>query len=100
MLTLYVIISNLLNLLNKNFHLINTCSACPYSRNIKQDLKVLWDYEPLKYTAMMYWLKDVYMYQEIECEWDEDYMKEYTERKPIIEQRRKEMRDKFRNENN
>ena len=49
---------------------------------------------------MMYWLKDVYMYQEIECEWDEEYMKECAERKLIIEQRRKEMMDKFRNKNN
>ena len=74
------------------------CSACPFSKNVKQDLKVLWDYEPLKYKAMMKWLKDVYMYQEIECDWDEEYTKEYNERKPIIEQRRQEMMDKFRPE--
>ena len=75
------------------------CSACPFSKNVKQDLKVLWDYEPLKYKAMMKWLKDVYMYQEIECDWDEEYIKEYNERKPIIEQRRQEMMDKFRSKN-
>ena len=61
-------------------------------------MKVLWDYEPLKYKAMMHWLKDVYIYQEVECDWDEEYMKEYERMKPIIEQRRKEMIDKFRSQ--
>ena len=75
------------------------CSACPFSKNIKHDLKVLWDYEPLKYKAMMKWLKDVYMYQEIECDWDEEYMEEYNRMKPVIEQRRKEMMEKFRPKN-
>ena len=75
------------------------CSACPFSKNIKHDLKVLWDYEPLKYKAMMKWLKDVYMYQEIECDWDEEYMEEYNQMKPVIEQRRKEMMEKFRPKN-
>ena len=37
--------------------------------------------------------------KEIECDWDEEYMKEYNERKPIIEQRRQEMMDKFRPKN-
>ena len=72
------------------------CSACPFSKNIKYDLKVLWDYEPLKYKAMMHWLKDVYIYQGVECEWDEEYMEEFNRMQPIIEQRRKEMMDKFR----
>ena len=47
----------------------------------------------------MKWNKDVYMYQLVECEWDEEYMKEFNEKKPIIEQRRREMMDKFRSEN-
>ena len=74
------------------------CCACPFSKNLKHDLKVLWDYEPLKYKAMMHWLKDVYIYQEVECDWDEEYMKEYERMKPIIEQRKKEMMDKFRSQ--
>ena len=74
------------------------CCACPFSKNLKHDLKVLWDYEPLKYKAMMHWLKDVYIYQEVECDWDEEYMKEYERMKPIIEQRKKEMIDKFRSQ--
>ena len=74
------------------------CCACPYSKNLKHDLKVLWDYEPLKYKAMMHWLKDVYIYQEVECDWDEEYMKEYERMKSIIEQRKKEMMDKFRSQ--
>lgn len=72
------------------------CSACPFSKNIQQDLKVLWDYEPLKYKAMMKWLKDVYIYQGVKCEWDDEYMEELNRMQPIIEQRRQEMMDKFR----
>ena len=72
------------------------CCACPFSKNVKKDLKVLYDYEPKKYKAMMYWMRDVYIYQEVECDWDDEYMEEYNRMKPIIEQRRKEMMDKYR----
>ena len=75
------------------------CIGCAYSQDLKKELKMLYDYEPLKYKAVMKWNKDVYMYQLVECEWDEEYMKEFNEKKPIIEQRRREMMDKFRSEN-
>ena len=45
----------------------------------------------------MKWNKQIYMYQLIECDWDEEYMEEYKERLKIIEQRRQEMMEKFRN---
>ena len=72
------------------------CMGCPFSQNLKSELKVLYDYEPLRYKAIMKWMKDVYMNQMLECEWDEQYMKEYDELLPVIEQRRQEMMDKFR----
>lgn len=72
------------------------CMGCPFSQNLKSELKVLYDYEPLRYKAIMKWMKDVYMNQMIECDWDEEYMKEYDELIPIIEQRREEMMNKFR----
>ena len=72
------------------------CCGCPYSQQLKDDLKLLYDYEPLKYKAVMKWNKQIYMYQLIECDWDEEYMKEYNERLKVIEKRRQEMMDKFR----
>lgn len=44
----------------------------------------------------MFWLKDVYIYQGVECDWDNEYMDEYKKMIPIIEQRRTEMMNKFR----
>ena len=75
------------------------CMGCPYGKYVKQELKILHDYEPNKYKAIMFWLKDVYMNQLVECEWDEAYMKEYREFEPIREQRRQEMMEKFRPKN-
>lgn len=72
------------------------CCGYPYSQQLKDDLKLLYDYEPLKYKAVMKWNKQIYMYQLIECDWDEEYMEEYKERLKIIEQRRQEMMEKFR----
>ena len=45
---------------------------------------------------MMFWLKDVYIHQGVECDWDNEYMNEYKQMLPIIEQRRNEMMNKFR----
>ena len=44
----------------------------------------------------MFWLKDVYIHQGVECDWDNEYMNEYKQMLPIIEQRRNEMMNKFR----
>ena len=73
------------------------CIGCPYARDLKFELKMLYDNEPLKYKAVMKWNRDVYIYQLVECDWDEEYMEEFNRMKPIIEQRRQEMMDKFRN---
>lgn len=72
------------------------CIGCPYARDLKFELKMLYDYEPLKYKAVMKWNKDVYIYQLVECDWDEEYMEEFNRMKPVIEERRQEMMDKFR----
>ena len=73
------------------------CIGCPYARDLKFELKMLYDNEPLKYKAVMKWNRDVYIYQLVECDWDEEYMEEFNRMKPIIEQRKQEMMDKFRN---
>lgn len=72
------------------------CVGCPYAKDLKFELKMLYDNEPLKYKAVMKWNGDVYIQQLIECDWDETYMEEFNRMKPIIEKRRQEMMDKFR----
>lgn len=74
------------------------CCACPYSSNLKEELEMLYVYEPLKYKAIMKWMKDVYIYQLVECSWDDEYMNEFNSMKPIIEKRRQEMMCRFRGE--
>ena len=75
------------------------CMGCPYGRNVEQELKILYDHEPNRYKATMFWLKDVYMNQMVECEWDEDYMEEYRAFELIREQRRQEMLNTYRPKN-
>ena len=72
------------------------CIGCPFSPNLKEELKVLYEYEPLKYKAIMTWMQDVFVSNMAESHWDNDYMEEFNVMKPIIEQRRQEMMDKFR----
>ena len=72
------------------------CVGCPFSQNLKEDLKVLYENEPSKYKAVMFWMKDVYADQGVECDWDEDYMTYYNECRPIAEQRRQEMLEQFK----
>ncbi|WDS60550.1 PAPS reductase [Bacillus phage BC-6] len=74
------------------------CMACPFSRNIQNDLKVIHDHEPIKYKASMKMLKEVYMDSGVECPWDEEYMKEYHEREKLNEIRREEMLNKYADE--
>lgn len=52
------------------------CMACPYSQNIKHDLEYLYNNEPLKYKASMFFLKDVYIAQNVVLPFDEEYEKE------------------------
>lgn len=72
------------------------CCGCPFSANLKRDLEILYRYEPKRYKASMFWLKDVYHYQLLECDFDSDYMKDYHERLPVIQQRREEMLKTYR----
>lgn len=74
------------------------CMACPFSKDIQFDLKTIHDHEPIKYKASMKMLKHVYMDSGVECPWDEEYTKEYEERKIINEKRREEMLTKFADE--
>ena len=72
------------------------CIGCPFNLEIQKDLEVLHKYEPNKYKGAMFWFKKAYIQQKVKLEFDDEYMKEYNEMLPILEQRRKEMMDKYR----
>lgn len=52
------------------------CMACPYAKTVAHDLKYLHDYEPNRYKAAMYWLKDVYIAQNVPLYFDQSYERE------------------------
>lgn len=52
------------------------CYGCPFSLDIVDNLKVLHDYEPLRYKGAMHFLKDVYIAQNVKLPFDEEYEKE------------------------
>lgn len=72
------------------------CMACPFSKNLVNELKALYDHEPGKYRASMKMLGEVYMDSLIELPWDEKYMDAYRERQKINDIRRAEMLDKHK----
>lgn len=72
------------------------CMGCPYALDIQSNLKVLWDYEPLRYKASMVFLKDVYIAQNVQLPFDEEYEKERVQKWKEYRQMRNEMLMKFR----
>ena len=50
--------------------------ACPFARDVDNDLKYLYFHEPNRYKASMFWLKDVYIAQNVVLPFDEDYERE------------------------
>lgn len=73
------------------------CMGCPYSMDIEHNLQVLYDFEPNKYKATMYWLKDVYIAQDVRLPFDENYERERErEWASRYEPMRQEMLRKYR----
>lgn len=60
------------------------CMACPYSKKVSHDLEYLYKYEPNRYKAAMYWLKDVYIAQDVRLPFDEAYERERENMARII----------------
>lgn len=58
----------------------------------------MWKYEPQKYKASMFWLKDVYIAQNVILPFDEEYEKERLEKWKEYEPMRYEMLKKYRPE--
>lgn len=56
------------------------CMGCPYARELAQNLEVLYKYEPNRYKASMFWLKDVYIAQNVILPFDKDYERDRKEK--------------------
>ena len=52
------------------------CMACPFARNVRNDLEYMFFHEPNRYKASMHWLKDVYIAQNVRLPFDEAYERE------------------------
>lgn len=52
------------------------CMGCPFALDIENNLKVLWEHEPNRYKASMFFLKDVYIAQNVQLPFDEQYERE------------------------
>lgn len=52
------------------------CFLCPFALNLSDNLKKLYMYEPNRYRASMFWLKDVYIAQNVILLFDDDYERE------------------------
>lgn len=73
------------------------CMACPYAREVDNDLEYLYYHEPNRYKASMFWLKDVYIAQDVRLPFDDSYERE-RERMwlEVYEPMRQEMLRKYR----
>lgn len=73
------------------------CMACPFSRRLEHDLEYLYFHEPNRYKAAMHWLKDVYIAQNVQLPFDEEYEREREREWRIrYEPMRQEMLRKYR----
>lgn len=52
------------------------CFLCPFSLQIDKNLEKLHEFEPKRYKAAMFWLKDVYIAQNVVLPFDEKYEEE------------------------
>ena len=73
------------------------CMACPFARDVDNDLKYLYFHEPNRYKASMFWLKDVYIAQDVRLPFDKAYETERErEWRLRYEPMRQEMLRKYR----
>jgi len=73
------------------------CMACPYAQDVDKSLEYLYFHEPNRYKAIMHWLKDVYIAQNVVLPFDEAYERERErEWRTRYEPMRQEMLRKYR----
>ena len=73
------------------------CMGCPYNMHIDKSLEYLYYHEPNRYKASMFWLKDVYIAQNVVLPFDKEYEEERErEWRLKYEPMRQEMLRKYR----
>ena len=72
------------------------CFLCPYDSAIEKKLEILHKYEPNRYKASLFYLKDIYIAQGVKLPFDDNYMDEYNEKWKDYERMRYEMLKKYR----
>lgn len=73
------------------------CFLCPYALQINENLEKLYRYENNRYKASMFWLKDVYIAQNVKLPFDEKYENERKKKwNDKYEQMRYQMLSKYR----
>lgn len=73
------------------------CMACPYGKQVDKDLDYLYHHEPNRYKAAMYWLKDVYIAQNVVLPFDKEYEQDRVKKwRNEYEPMRQEMLRKYR----
>jgi len=73
------------------------CMGCPFAKNVTASLEYLYEHEPQRYKASMHWLKDVYIAQNVQIQFDNSYERERErEWQVIFEPMRQEMLRKYR----
>lgn len=59
------------------FNMIRTgCIGCPFSQDLEFNLKLLYDHDRPRYKAIMFYLKDVYIAQNVDLPFDRAYQNE------------------------
>lgn len=74
------------------------CFCCPFSLEVDQNLKMLYEKEPKKYKASLFWLKDVYIAQNVQLPFDLEYESERAREWQRYSVMRYEMMLKYRPE--
>lgn len=73
------------------------CMACPFAKDVDRNLEYLFRYEPNRYKAIMHWLRDVYIAQNVVLPFDQDYEREREKTwQEVYEPMRREMLLKYR----
>lgn len=73
------------------------CMGCPFALELPQNLEYLYKHEPNRYKAIMHWLKDVYIAQNVSLPFDQAYERERErEWRNVYEPMRQEMLRKYR----
>ena len=72
------------------------CYLCPFDKDLQTRLEILYKYEPNKYKAALYYMRDIYIAQGVTLDFDNEYMYEYNNMWKKYNKMRYEMLKKWR----